>query len=538
MSAFKLPLAIGLPAFAELFCLTNFSFLQGASHGPELVARAHELGYEALAITDECSLAGVVRAHAEAKALQLKLLIGSHFHLKNRDGAPALSLLAIAKNRAGYGNLSELITLGRSRAEKGSYLLHPEDFAAPQAGYEHLRGLDDCCMILLPDYPVQAADDVDRLHRQAAWLASTFPGRCWIGLTQLARAFDEEHRIGIDEVALQHGLPVVAVNHVCMHVRSRKPLHDTLTATRVGRPIAECGYELTQNAEQHLRSRLRLANVYPRKALLETMAIAEACVFSLDELKYEYPHELIPSDHTPASYLRQETYKGAAKRYPQGIPDPVRKQIEKELTLVADLKYEYFFLTVYDIVSFARNREILCQGRGSAANSAVCFCLGITEVDPGLGNSVVERFISRERDEPPDIDVDFEHQRREDVIQYIYEKYGRHRAALAATVISYRTKSALRDTGKALGVDLQIVEKAARSHRWFDSKYELMERFVEAGLEEGSAVGEKWAAMAIELMNFPRHLSQHVGGFVISRDKLSRLVPIEKAAMEGRSVIE
>jgi len=538
MSALNLPFLLGLPAFAELFCLTNFSFLQGASHAQELVARAVQLDYAALAITDECSLAGVVRAHAEAKEAGLKLLVGAHFHLQNPDGTPALTLLALATNRNGYGNLSEMITLGRGRAAKGSYLLHPQDFAAPPPEREHLRGLPDCLLILLPTYPAQAPEDVDRLHQQAAWMASTFPQRSWIGLTQLARAFDEAHRISIDEVALQHGLPVVAANHVCMHVRSRKPLHDTLTAVRVGKPVSECGYELTQNAEQHLRSRLRLGNVYPAKALAETMRIADLCEFSLDELRYEYPHELIPPGFTPSSYLRQETYIGADKRYPHGIPANVQKQLAHELELIADLKYEFFFLTVYDIVRFARSQGILCQGRGSAANSAVCFCLGVTEVDPERGNSVVERFISRERNEPPDIDVDFEHQRREEVIQYIYNKYGRHRAALAATVICYRTKSALRDSGKALGVDLAIVEKVASSHHWFDSKHQLMERFLEAGLGADSPLAEQWASMAMQLTGFPRHLSQHVGGFVIAQDKLSRLVPIENAAMAERSVIQ
>jgi error-prone DNA polymerase len=538
MSVINLPFLLGLPAFAELFCLTNFSFLQGASHAEELVARAVQLDYAALAITDECSLAGVVRAHAEAKEAGLKLLIGAHFHLKNKDGSPSLSLLALATNRNGYGNLSEIITLGRGRAEKGSYLLYPEDFAAPPPEREHLRGLPDCLLILLPTYPVQEPDDVDKLHQQAAWMAANFPERSWIGLTQLARAFDEAHRISIDEVALQHGLPVVAANHVCMHVRSRKPLHDTLTAVRLGKSVAECGYELTQNAEQHLRSRLRLTNVYPAKALAETMRIADMCDFSLEELRYEYPHELIPPGYTPSSYLRQETYAGADRRYPHGIPANVQKQLLHELELIADLKYEFFFLTVYDIVRFARSQGILCQGRGSAANSAVCYCLGVTEVDPARGNSVVERFISRERNEPPDIDVDFEHQRREEVIQYIYGKYGRHRAALAATVICYRTKSALRDSGKALGVDLAIVEKVARSHHWFDSKHQLLERFIEAGLEDGSKIAEQWASLAMQITGFPRHLSQHVGGFVIAQDKLSRLVPIENAAMEGRSVIQ
>ncbi len=524
----------GLPAYAELFCLTNFSFLHGASHAEELVERAVKLGYSALAITDECSLAGVVRAHGEAKQAGLKLLIGAHFHLTHPDGSPALSLLALATNRNGYGNLSEMITLGRMRAGKGSYQLHPDDFANPPPEREHLRGLPDCLLLLLPEYPAS----VERLHRQASWMAATFGERSWLAMTMLGRAFDEAHSAAIEEVALQHALPMVAAGHVCMHVRSRKPLHDTLTAVRLGKPVSECGYELGQNAEQHLRSRLRLANVYSAQVLEETIRIAERCQFSLEELRYEYPNELIPPGHTPSSFLRQETYIGAHHRYPAGVPANVQNQIEEELALAAQLKYEYFFLTVYDIVRYARSQEILCQGRGSAANSAVCYCLGITEVDPALGNSVVGRFMSIERDEPPDIDVDFEHQRREEVIQYIYRKYGRHRTALAATVICYRTKSALRDSGKALGVDLEIVEKVAKSHRWFDRKHELMERFAECGLDPESPIAHQWAHLALQFLGFPRHLSQHVGGFVISQDKLSRLVPIENAAMEERSVIQ
>ncbi|KRC03453.1 error-prone DNA polymerase [Duganella sp. Root198D2] len=524
----------GLPAYAELFCLTNFSFLLGASHAEELVERAVKLGYSALAITDECSLAGVVRAHGEAKQAGLKLLIGAHFHLTHADGSPALSLLALATNRNGYGNLSEMITLGRMRAGKGSYELHPDDFANPPPEREHLRGLPDCLLLLLPEYPAE----VERLHRQASWVAATFGERTWLATTMLGRAFDEAHGTAIEEVSLQHALPMVAAGHVCMHVRSRKPLHDTLTAVRVGKPVSECGYELGQNAEQHLRSRLRLANVYAPQVLEETVRIAGLCQFSLEELRYEYPNELIPPGHTPSSFLRQETYIGAHRRYPAGVPANVQKQIEEELALAAQLKYEYFFLTVYDIVRYARSQEILCQGRGSAANSAVCYCLGITEVDPALGNSVVGRFMSIERDEPPDIDVDFEHQRREEVIQYIYRKYGRHRTALAATVICYRTKSALRDSGKALGVDLEIVEKVAKSHRWFDRKHELMERFAECGLDPESPVAHQWAHLVLQFLSFPRHLSQHVGGFVISQDKLSRLVPIENAAMEDRSVIQ
>ncbi|HEU4853131.1 MAG TPA: error-prone DNA polymerase [Telluria sp.] len=527
-----------LPDYAELFCLTNFSFLQGASHAEELAERAVKLGYSALAITDECSLAGVVRAHGVAKKHGLPIIIGAHFHLQQHDGRPALSLIALAQNRNGYGNLSEMITLARTRSEKGSYLIHPDDFAAPAPEYAHLKGLPDCLLILLPTYPGHEPLDVDRLHMQAAWMAAHFPGRCWIGLNLLHRAFDEAHRLTVEEVALQHRMPVTAVGNVCMHVRSRKPMHDTLCAIRIGKPVAECGYELAQNAEQHLRARLRLANVYPPEALAETIRIAGLCTFSLDELRYEYPDELVPPGQTAAAYLRAETYIGAHNRFPAGIPARVQGQIEHELELIAELNYEPYFLTVYDIVRFARSVGILCQGRGSAANSAVCYCLGVTEVDPARGNLLFERFISRERAEPPDIDVDFEHQRREEVIQYIYNKYGRKRAALAAVVISYRPKSALRDSGKALGIDLAIVDKAAKAHHWFDNRADLLNRLAETGLDPEAELTQQWATLATYLLGFPRHLSQHPGGFVIARGKLSRLVPIENAAMEDRSVIQ
>jgi error-prone DNA polymerase len=532
------PPSPGLPAYAELFCLTNFSFLHGASHAEELVARAVQLDYAGLAITDECSLAGVVRAHAAAKDAGLPLIIGSHFHLTNPDGTPALSFIALAQNREGYGNLCELITIARNRVAKGSYLLTPDDLAAPAPPNAHLKGLPECLMILLPHYPAHQPGDIDRLHAQAAWMEATFPGRAWMGLNLLQRAFDEAHRLSIDEVALQHQMAVVAVGHVCMHVRSRKPLHDTLTAVRVGKPVAECGYALAQNAEQHLRPRLRLANLYPPAALFETLRIMQECKFDLRELRYEYPHELVPPGHTPASYLRQQVDEGAARRFPNGVSAKVRDQIDKELDLIAQLKYEPYFLTVYDIVRYARGEGILCQGRGSAANSVVCFCLGVTEVDPERSSMLTGRFMSRERNEPPDIDVDFEHQRREQVIQYIYNKYGADRAALAAVVISYRPKSALRDSGKALGVDLAIVEKVAKSHHWFDSRHDLVGRLAECGLDPESQLARQWAALATMLLGMPRHLSQHPGGFVIAHDKLSRLVPIEAATMEGRRVIQ
>ncbi|WP_063587756.1 error-prone DNA polymerase [Achromobacter ruhlandii] len=524
----------GLPGYAELQCQSNFSFLQGASHPEELAARAAELGYAALAITDECSLAGVVRAHVEAKTQKLPLIIGATFRLRAGPEAAPLDLTLLAQTREGYGNLSELITLARTRAPKGEYRLAPEDFTAPPPGYEHLRHLPECLAILSPVY----GDDPDRMAQQARWLAATFPRRAWVGLTLLYRSRDDLHRAAVDHAARAAELPVVALGQVQMHVRSRKPLHDTLTGIRIHQPVSQCGYALSGNAEQHLRTRMRLANLYPPEALAQTLVVARRCAFSLDELRYEYPDEIIPRGHTPATYLRQETLAGAARRFPGGTPAHVSEQIEKELALIADLQYEAYFLTVYDIVLFARNSGILCQGRGSAANSAVCYCLGITEVDPRRGNNLFERFISKERNEPPDIDVDFEHQRREEVIQYIYRKYGRQRAALTAVVISYRPRSVLRDTGRALGVDPGVIDAVARAHQWWDGKKEMLRTLGACGLDPESQVARQWAALAQTLMGFPRHLSQHPGGFVISRGKLSRLVPIENAAMADRSVVQ
>jgi error-prone DNA polymerase len=523
-----------LPAYAELFCFSNFTFLHGASHAEELAERAAQLGYAGLAITDECSLAGIVRAHVAAKEAQLPLAVGAYFQLRNADGSPAFGLILLAQNRQGYGNLSELITLARMRAPKGEYRLTPHDLSRPDREFAHLRGMPDCLAILVPDFPASE----EQLDVQLEWLDATFAGRAWVGLVLHQRAMDDIHRGALEFVANRHGLPVVALGNVAMHVRSRKPLQDTMTAIRVGRPVHECGYDLAPNAEQHLRSRLRLANLYPDYALSETTNILAHCTFSLDELRYEYPDELVPAGFTPASYLRQETWIGAHRRFPSGIPHDVQAQIEHELDLITDLQYEPYFLTVYDIVRFARSQQILCQGRGSAANSAVCYCLGVTEVDPARGNMLFERFISKERGEPPDIDVDFEHQRREEVIQYIYRKYGRDRAAIAAAVSTYRPRGALRETGKALGVDPQIVDMVAKSHHWFDGREDLLRRFAECGLDPETPLIQAWASLASQLLGFPRHLSQHSGGFVISRGKLTRLVPVENAAMPERSVIQ
>ncbi|WP_206951744.1 error-prone DNA polymerase [Trinickia acidisoli] len=524
----------GLPAYAELFCFSNFTFLHGASHAQELVERAAQLGYAGIAMTDECSLAGVVRAHDAAKKVGLPLVIGSYFRLCHADGSPSFGLILLAQNREGYGNLAELITLARTRSPKGEYRLTPYDLSRPEPEYAYLRGMPDCLAILVPDFPAKE----EALAAQLEWLDETFPGRGWVGLVLHQRAMDDMHRGAVEYVARRQGIPVVALGHVVMHVRSRKPLQDTMTAIRVGKSVHECGYELAPNAEQHLRSRLRLVNLYSGEALHETINVLSRCTFSLSELRYEYPDELVPEGFTPTAYLRKETYAGALKRFPAGMPHAVQQQVEHELALIAELQYEPYFLTVYDIVRYARSQNILCQGRGSAANSAVCYCLGITEVDPARGNMLFERFISKERGEPPDIDVDFEHQRREEVMQYIYGKYGRHRAAIAAAVSTYRPRGALRETGKALGVDPQIVDAVAKSHHWFDTSRDLLERFEESGLDPNQPLIQAWARLAAQLLNFPRHLSQHSGGFVISRGKLTRLVPVENAAMPDRSVIQ
>jgi error-prone DNA polymerase len=507
-----------LPAYAELHCLSNFSFLRGASHPEELVERARALGYAGLAITDECSLAGVVRAHVAAQAAGLKLVIGAEIALA--DG-PKLVLLAT--NRAGYGNLSELVTKGRRAATKGRYRLAHADLDA---------GLDECLALLVPRF---TPDDL----AHARWMAQVFPGRSWIAAELHCGPDDRTASAALRELADAAGVPLVAAGDVHMHVRSRRSLQDVLTAVRLGRSVAACGRSLFPNGERHLRSRVRLAQLYPPELLAETLRVADRCVFSLDELRYEYPEELVPAGETPASWLRRLVEEGLRWRFPHAtVPAHVRAQIEHELTLIEALRYEPYFLTVHDIVRFARERGILCQGRGSAANSAVCYALGITEVDPARMSMLFERFISKERNEPPDIDVDFEHQRREEVIQYLYAKYGRDRAALAATVITYRTKSAVRDVGSALGLDADQVGRLAGSLAWWDGRKALPARIGEAGLDPGSRPVRQLLELVGTLVGFPRHLSQHTGGFVIARDRLSRLVPIERAAMPERSVIE
>jgi error-prone DNA polymerase len=508
---------MSLPAgYAELYCRSNFSFLRAASHPEELVRRASELGYQALAITDECSLAGVVRAHVEAKARGLSLIIGSELRLE--DG---LRLLLLAMDREGYGDLSQLITRGRRRAGKGAYRLGRSDLES---------GLGGCLALLLPG---------ERPDPEAArWLTGRFPGCAWIGVALHRTGADRARLAALQELSRCSGLPLAAVGGVLMHDRGRQPLLDTLTAIRLKRPLAAVGFALQSNGERHLRSLRQLARFYPVELLETTLQLARRCRFSLDELSYEYPDELIPPGVSAAAQLRRLTEEGQRRRWPSGVPERVQQLLEHELALIGELSYEPYFLTVYDIVRFARSRGILCQGRGSAANSAVCYCLGITEVDPARMEMLFERFLSKERNEPPDIDVDFEHQRREEVIQYIYAKYGRERAALAATVISYRPRSAIRDVSRALGLEREQIDRLAATISGWDGERLAPEQLREVGFDPDNRRIRQLLGLVGELLHFPRHLSQHVGGFVISRGPLSRLVPIENAAMAGRSVIQ
>ncbi|MDJ0939482.1 MAG: error-prone DNA polymerase [Woeseiaceae bacterium] len=505
------------PKYAELHALSNFTFLRGASHPEELVEAAAALGYEALAITDECSMSGVVRAHMVAKDAGLKLIIGSELRLRS-----GRRLVVLARDRRGYAALCELITRARRAAEKGSYALTRLDFES---------GLPGCAVLWVPDETLS-------LDVEDHWIREAFRDRLWIAVELLADGRQREQLERLRETGRRLRLPLVAAGDVHMHRRSRRVLQDTLTAIREGVTVDRAGFLLYPNGERHLRRREVLQRIYPAELLAESVRIADTASFSLDELRYEYPDEIVPDGETPASYLRRLTEEGMRRRWPDGVPPKVVRLVEHELELIAELRYEPYFLTVYDIVAYARSKQILCQGRGSAANSAVCFCLGITEVDPGRMQMLVERFISKERNEPPDIDVDFEHERREEVIQYIYEKYGRERAALAATVITYRPRSALRDVGKALGLSDLQVGRLSRSMQWWDGMQVDESRILEAGLDPASPIVRRLLYLVGELIGFPRHLSQHVGGFVISNGPLSELVPVENASMADRTVIQ
>ena len=505
---------------AALHCLSNFSFLRGASHAEQLVVRAAELGYSALAITDECSVSGAVRAHMEAKERGVKLIIGAEFVLHD---VPAIDrLILLAKNRNGYGDLSELITLARSRAVKGQYRLLIDDLAA----------ISDCLAVIVLHHT--HADTKNEISQIARYFQNT----CWLGAALDYSADDIGKLQVLNTIAETCHLKLTLCERVLFARREDKTLQDVVTAVRLKKPVAELGTDALAHAENYLKPIDHLARRYAPALIAQTLVIASHCKFSLDELRYEYPREIVPDNETPAAYLRRLTFEGGARRYPAGMPEKVRDIIERELDIIADLQYEAYFLTIHDIVNFARTQKILCQGRGSAANSAVCYCLGITEVDPGQMQVLFERFISRERNEPPDIDVDFEHERREEVMQYIYNKYGRDRTALTAAVSTYRPKGAIRDVGKALGLTLSQVDALSKTITWWDGRTIAPERLSEAGFDPEAPRMQTLMALTEKLVNFPRHLSQHSGGFVIARDKLTRLVPVENAAMENRTVIQ
>ncbi|MFW5693157.1 MAG: DNA polymerase III subunit alpha, partial [Thermoguttaceae bacterium] len=560
--------------YAELHAKTNFSFLEGASHPEEMVRRAGELGYAALAVTDRNSLAGVVRAHGAAKEAGVKLLVGAE--VTPDDAAPAVLL---AMDRHGYGRLARLLTVGRRRAEKGECRLTMADVA------EHAEGLI-ACVIGDPRRVGGSRRGSDQVHPRGDVLTyrDAFPGRCYL-LAELDRGPDDRGQLErFRQCAREAGVPLAAAGGARFHVPERRPLCDVLTAIRLGSTVAEAGEHLLPNAERYLKSPQAMAELFAAApdAVRRTLEVAERCHFSLDELRYEYPEELAPPGLSPIEYLRKLTAEGArerypnaahfvaarreasgiteepggsrrsanktppngpkvsgVERYPSGVPERVRGLIEHELALIEEMHYEAYFLTVWDLVRFARERGILCQGRGSAANSAVCYCLGVTSVDPERMDVLFERFISRERNEAPDIDVDFEHERREEVLQYLYEKYGRDRAGMTAEVITYRPRSAVREVGKALGLSLDRVDRLAKQMEHFHGdERELNDRCREAGIDPKSTVGKQLIELVGELVGFPRHLSQHTGGMVMTRGPLCELVPIENAAMPGRTVIQ
>jgi error-prone DNA polymerase len=506
--------------YAELHCLSNFSFQRGASSARELFERARLHGYQALAITDECTLAGIVRAWQAARECELPLIIGSEITVEN---GPKIVLLV--ENLAGYQALCRLITQGRRRSKKGEYRLLHEDFESSLGGL---------LALWVPDLD----QDTSTRQAQGAWLRGVFQQNLWLSVELHCGPDDRKRLNTLLGMARALSIPAVASGDVHMHARGRRALQDTMSAVRHHTTVAEAGHRLFANGERHLRPLSVVAELYPASLLAETVNIARRCTFDLSELRYEYPHELVPADQSPSSWLRHLTEQGARRRWPQGVPDVARSNIEKELKVISAKRYESYFLTVHDIVRFAREQHILCQGRGSAANSTVCFALGITELDPSKSNLLFERFISEERDEPPDIDVDFEHERREEVLQYVFRRYGRGRAALTAVASTYHGAGAVRDVARVLGLPPdQINALADCFSRWSDS-LPPAERLRECGFEPESPILRRVLTLTGELIGFPRHLSQHPGGFVISEHPLETLVPVENAAMADRTIIQ
>jgi error-prone DNA polymerase len=527
------------PAYAELHCLSDFSFLRGASSAEDLFVRAAQCGYEALAITDECSLAGIVRAHDAAKATNIKLIVGSEFRLD--DG---LRCVLLVENKAGYAALCRLITTARRAASKGAYRLTRETMEAEfgnSSGAPHTYTANDAergpgvFALWLPGR--------DPLPGEGEWLQSLFGNRAFLAVA-LHRDRDDAARLrNLLQLAGKLDMVPVAAGDAHMATRRERILQDTMTAIRHGLPLAEAGAQLFPNGERHLRTRRALGNIYGcseggRALLQAAVGVARRCRFSMAEVKYDYPRELVPEGETPSTWLRKLTEAGKRRRWPDGVPAKVAQDIENELALIAELEYEAFFLTVHDIVGFAKSKQILCQGRGSSANSAVCYALGITEVNPAESRLLMARFLSRARKEPPDIDVDFEHERREEVMQYVYAKYGRERAALAATVIRYRGKSAVRDVAKAFGLPPDQIALLAECRGWGNGGTAMEQRLREAGFDPDNPLIARVMAVTDMLEGHPRHLSQHVGGFVISDTPLWNMVPVENAAMADRTVIQ
>ena len=506
--------------YAELHCLSNFSFQRGASSAKELFERARAHGYRKLAITDECTLAGIVRAWQAAKESELPLIVGSEMRI--HDG-PKVVLLV--ENLEGYQRLCKLITQARRRTKKGEYRLLREDFTAPMTG-------------LLALWVADEAAERSREREEGGWLRECFAQRLWLAV-ELHRGPNDAQRLEyLQKLARELGIPAVAAGDAHMHARGRRALQDTLTAVRHHVTVAEAGFRLFPNGERHLRPYEQLRELYPPELLDETLRIAERCTFDLGQLSYQYPHELVPAGQTPTSWLRVLTEKGARWRWPDGTPEKARELIETELKLIAELKYESYFLTVHDIVRFARDQSILCQGRGSAANSVVCFALGVTELDPVKNNMLFARFLSKERNEPPDIDVDFEHDRREEVLQYVFRRYGRGRAALTAVASTYHGAGAIRDVARALGLPADQINALADCCSRRGERLPTPERLRESGFDPDNALLRRVLILAGELLGFPRHLSQHPGGFVISEQPLDTLVPVENASMAERTVIQ
>ena len=523
-----------MSAYAELAVTTNFSFLRGASHPQEMVATADELGLTAIGIADRNSFAGVVRAYDEARKRKIKLLVGTRMVTID-----AFEAIAYPTDREAYGRLCRLLTTGNRKADKGECHLTFEDILAASEG--------QIFIVLPPAALFVNSEQTNAFTERLATLAHAAPHRTFLAGIHYHRG-DEPRRLGLlAELGERSGAPLVAVNDVSYHAPERRPLADIVTCVREKCTLAAAGLRLTVNAERHIKPPEEMARLFKNfpDAVARTTEIAQACRFSLDQLKYEYPDEPVPPGKTAQQHLTDLTWAGAAKRYPKtrfpdGIPQDVVKRLNDELALIEQLDYAHYFLTVHDVVAYARNeKNILCQGRGSAANSAVCFCLGITEVNPAESDLLFARFISANRGEPPDIDVDFEHERREEVIQYIYRRYGRHRAAICATVIHYRSRRAIREVGKVLGLTEDVTSALAKTV-WGYGDGESTRRLTSAkpvSIRKIPRSGRR-SNSPTELIGFPRHLSQHVGGFVLTRGPLDELVPIGNAAMAERTCIE